>query len=140
MSKRVETENKREGLAPCPFCGCRDAVLVTCEIDGLPEADEDYFVRCKHCFAHGPYRQDEKRAIAGWNDGIVRKRHNVVVLDTLDFAKRITLEVKFKHMGQWRWRIKLASWLIVVASWVAGFGGVEFEDSEDDEETQSQEA
>jgi len=138
MSKRVETENKCEGLAPCPFCGCRDAVLVTCEIDGLPEADEDYFVRCRYCFARGPYRQDEKRAIACWNDGILRKRHNVVVLDTLDFAKRITLEVRFKHMDQWSWRIRPALWLMTLAAWVAGFGGVEFEGSKDDEEAQTQ--
>ena len=68
-SKRIETEDKREGLAACPFCGCRDAVLVTCEMDGLPELEADYFVRCNHCFAQGPNRMSESQAIAEWNRG-----------------------------------------------------------------------
>jgi len=133
MSNQVETENKREGLEPCPFCGCRDAMLVTCEIDGLPEADEDYFVRCKQCFARGPYRQDEKHAIEYWNDGILRKRHSAVMCDTLDLAKRITLEVKFKHMRQWRWRIKLASWLFDLIARIGSLGGIEFVEVDNEE-------
>jgi len=137
MSKRVETENKREELAPCPFCGCRDAVLVTCEIDGLPEADEDYFVRCNHCFAQGPNRLDEKRAIAEWNG---EKPTAKAEVDVLDLAKCITIQVHIKHMRHCNWRIKFACWLISLAAWVAGFGGVEFEDNEDDKETQETQA
>ena len=63
-----------------------------------------------------------------------------VEVDALDFAERITIQVHIKHMCQLQWRIKLACWLISLAAWVAGFGGVEFEDSEDDEETQEPQA
>jgi len=135
MSKRVETENKREGLAPCPFYGCRDAVLVTCEIDGLPEADEDYFVRCNHCFAQGPNRLDEKRAIAEWNrePSVVKMRVNV-----LDLAKRITVHVSLDHLHQWRWRMKVACWLLDMAAWIGSFGSIEFVTEVKNEEVQTQ--
>ena len=135
MSRRVETENERKGLADCPFCGCHDAVLVTNEMDGVPELEEDYFVRCNHCFAQGPNRLDEKQAIAEWNGE--KPTAKILEVDALDLAKRITMQVHIKYTRQLQWRIKLACWLIIVANWAAGFGGVGFEDSEDDKEAQT---
>jgi len=135
MSKRIETEIMCAGLESCPFCGCRDAVLVASEMDGMPELEEDYFVRCNHCFAQGPNRLDEKRAIAEWNrePSAAKMRVNV-----LDLARRITIHLRLDHLRQWRWRLKLTVWLLYAAVWIGGFGGVEFEGSKDDEEAQTQ--
>jgi len=135
MSKRVETENKREGLAPCPFCSCRDAVLVTSEMDGLPELEADYFVRCNHCFAQGPNRMNESQAIAEWNRNAEQKCRCIKAdCDAMDLAKRITVEVKIKHLTKWRWRMQLACWLMSLASWLGCFGEVVFK-AEDEQET-----
>lgn len=63
----TETEHEMEGLRPCIFCGTRSAVLVVDQIDGVPKADDVCFVRCLHCFAQGPSRSTEERAIREWN-------------------------------------------------------------------------
>jgi len=62
-----ETEHKREGLKPCPFCAARAAALVVQQIDGMPEMDDACFVRCKHCYAQGPIRDREEKAVEAWN-------------------------------------------------------------------------
>ena len=65
----AETEHEHEGLRPCRFCHARAAVLVVQQIDGVPEADDVCFVRCKFCYAQGPATDSEKRAVERWNDG-----------------------------------------------------------------------
>jgi len=50
-------------------------------------------------------------------------------LNTRDLAHCITLEVKFKSSTQWVWRLKIASWLIRLAAWVAWVNvSIEIED------------
>ena len=63
---RAETVHQRVGLKPCPFCGCRNAVLVVQQIPGLPEAEDTCFIRCEQCFAQGPARIEEATAIRDW--------------------------------------------------------------------------
>ena len=46
--------------------------------------------------------------------------------DAIDLAKRITVEVKFKHLTRWRWRMTLACWLMSLASWLGCFGKIVF--------------
>lgn len=63
-----ETEHEREGLEPCPFCMARTlAVLVVQQIASVPEADDVCFVRCKYCYAQGPAKGTEEKAIKAWN-------------------------------------------------------------------------
>lgn len=58
----------------------------------------------------------------------------VVHIDTLDLAKQITVEIVMDNWNQWLWRLKLAQWLMQLAVWVGGFGGVEIlEEGEQDE-------
>lgn len=62
-----ETEHKRDDLQPCIFCGFKSAVLIVEQIGGMPEADDNYYVRCRNCYAQGPAWTDEQKAIAAWN-------------------------------------------------------------------------
>jgi len=119
--KRVETESERKELAPCPFCGHQNVVLITCEMDGMPELEEDYFVRCKNCFAQGPNRMSEARAIREWNREY-EEQTAVFGADALDLAKRITVEMKIKRLGQWRWRLRLALPILQLGAWIGGLG------------------
>jgi len=57
-----------------------------------------------------------------------------VNVDAIGLAKGITLEVKLKRMGQLRWRVKFACWLLTLAAFVGGFGGIEIIDDNTDEE------
>jgi hypothetical protein len=41
-----------------------------------------------------------------------------LVCDAKNLAKHITLTVKMKRTRQWRWRVKLAAWLIRLAALV----------------------
>lgn len=69
-----ETEHERAGLLPCVFCAARAAILVVQQIDGIPEADDVCFVRCRHCFAQGPANSSERTACALWNDRVAVER------------------------------------------------------------------
>lgn len=71
-----ETEQQWSGLGPCPFCAARAAVMITQQIDGMPEADDVIFVRCLHCYAQGPARAREEAAADAWNE-----RHLVFCAD-----------------------------------------------------------
>lgn len=67
MDKIVETESKRNVLARCQFCWSLDVVLVEQEVDGFPELDDVFFVRCKNCRAQGPDADSERTACERWN-------------------------------------------------------------------------
>lgn len=56
---------------PCIFCQQRSAILISQEIDGVPEADDVYFVRCNGCYAQGPVSSIGKRAVSAWNDNYI---------------------------------------------------------------------
>jgi len=72
-----ETEQEVEGLQPCPFCLTRSGVLITQQIEHVPEAEDACFVRCRHCYAQGPITDREDKAIARWNEGFQRIEHYV---------------------------------------------------------------
>ena len=70
----AETEHQRDGLEPCIFCKARLAILIAQEVDGVPEMDTVYFVRCLGCYAQGP-AGEERPAIERWNAAWQGLRH-----------------------------------------------------------------
>lgn len=57
--------------APCPFCGCAEAVCIE------PEKHGAYYVWCGNdkCLAEGPARETEEAAIEAWNVATAERDH-----------------------------------------------------------------
>jgi hypothetical protein len=52
-------------------------------------------------------------------------------LDALKLMEQVTMEVHLGHARQLDWRMWLCRWLLRLACWVGGFGGIEFVGDED---------
>ncbi len=50
--------------------------------------------------------------------------------EATEAAKRITMHVQIRGLQRWLWRLMVARALIVLAAWVAGFGGVEIQEAD----------
>ena len=58
-------------LAPCPFCGCSNVVLM----DGENQQVGLYCVECFDCEACGPLAQTEEEAARHWNQRTAGPKH-----------------------------------------------------------------
>jgi len=54
-------------------------------------------------------------------------------LDAQKLTEQIYIEVKIKRLRQWRWRLRVVSWLFRICWGLAWLGGIEFIEFDMDE-------